>query len=120
MQTFHDRFFAEMASRIQEIKDTYHPERTNRAPEPAAFAAARAGSKKLYAPRPQKDADPEERFWPHPDIAVNLARLEEEQQERFQWLASSLARVSTDEAIDVDKVLSAMEKMDRFAGLSSV
>src|SRR3984893_13487441 len=119
VQAFHDRLFAEMASRIQELKDTYQPERTDRAPEPAAFAAARAGSKNIYAPRPQKDADQEERFWPHPDIAVNLARLEEGQQERFQWLASSLGRVSTNEAIDVDAVFNAMAKMDRFAGLSS-
>lgn len=119
VQFFHDHLFAEMANRIQEMKDTYQPELTDRAYEPAAFVAARNGSKKLYAPRPQKDADPEERFWPHPDIAVNLASLEEEQQERFQWLASSLERVSTNEAINSDAVLDAMAKMDRFAGLSS-
>lgn len=89
VQAFHDRLLAEMASRIQERKDTDQPERTDRAPEPAAFAAARAGSKKRSAPLPQRGVDPEERFWPHPDIAVNLAKLEEEQQERFPWLASS-------------------------------
>jgi hypothetical protein len=120
VRAFHNRFFAAMANRIQEVKDTYHPERTERAPEPIAFIAARAGLKKLYAPLPQKGADPHKRFWPHPDIAVNLARIEEEQQERFQWLASSLKRVSTGEAIDVDAVFSAMEQMDRFVGLPSV
>jgi hypothetical protein len=119
VQAFHDRLFAEMARRLQKLRDTYQPERTDRAPEPAVFAAARDGSKKIYAPRPQKNADSEERFWPHPDVAVNLARLEEEQQERFQWLASSLERVSTNEAINSDAVFNAMAKMDRFAGLSS-
>jgi hypothetical protein len=119
VQAFHDRLFVEMAKRIQELRDTYQPALTNRATEPAAFVAARDGSKKIYAPRPQKDADPEERFWPHPDVAANLARLEEEQQERFQWLASSLERVSTNEAINSDAVFNAMAKMDRFAGLFS-
>ncbi len=118
VQAFHARLFAEMANRIQEMKETYQPERTDRAREPAAFAAARAGAKKLYAPRPEKDADPEKRFWPHPDVAVHLTRLEEEQQERFRWLASSLERVSTNESIHSDAVFNAMAKMDRFSGLS--
>lgn len=119
VQAFHTRFFAEMANRIQEIKETYQPEFTDRAPVPAAFAAARAGSQAIYAPLPQKGADPEERFWPHPDIALDLAELEEQQRMRFQQLASSLERVSSSEAIDVDAIFNAMAKMDKFAGLSS-
>ncbi|MEO6889572.1 MAG: DUF5984 family protein [Ktedonobacteraceae bacterium] len=119
VQAFHACLFAEMANRIQEMKDTYQPELTDRAPMPAAFSAKRAESQKIYVPLPQKGADPEERFWPHSDVAVNLAKLEEEQQTRFQWLASSLGRVSSREAINVNAVLNAMTEMDRFAGLSS-
>lgn len=119
VQAFHTRLFAEMANRIQEMKDTYQPELTDRAPMPAAFSAKRAGSQKIYAPLPEKGEDPEERFWPHPDIALDIAELEEEQQTRFQWLASSLGRISSSKAINVNAVFDAMTKMDRFAGLSS-
>lgn len=87
---------------------------------PAAFAVARSGSQAIYAPLPQRGADPEERSWPHPDIALDLAELEEEQRTRFQRLALSLERVSSNETIDVDAMFNAMTKMDRFAGLSLI
>ncbi|GHO61505.1 hypothetical protein KSC_003970 [Ktedonobacter sp. SOSP1-52] len=114
VQAFHGLLFAEMASRIQEMKATYQPGRTDRAPMPDAFSANRS----IYAPLPQKGEDPEERFWPYPDIALDLAKLEKEQLTRFQRLASSFGRVSSGEEIQVNAVFNAMTKMDRFAGLS--
>ncbi|HEY3993091.1 MAG TPA: DUF5984 family protein [Ktedonobacteraceae bacterium] len=113
VHSFHTRFLATMEERIQEAKSTSMLTRQSRAQSP--FLQPKPEGQKIYAPHPQKGADPARRFWPHPDIAINFDRLAEEQHHRTQLLAQSLERTVSRSATDWEAVFEAMGKMDDFS-----
>ena|SRR6266568_1937121 len=59
------------------------------------------------------------RSWTRPDVALDLDKLEQEQQVRSQWLAQALERAASRTATDWNAVGDAMRTMDRLSGLLS-
>lgn len=54
--------------------------------------------------------------WSRPDVALDFAALEKEQQDRFQWLARARDRAASRSTTPWNEVLDAMKTMDRLAG----